>query len=120
MRWITVLLPVIWMACETGEYPFEPATESGDRVQRVGDIEGDPTFGRQVYADQCQACHREDGITGLGPDLPGYVSGAAPIDVINIVIEGQGRMTAMGTAMNDQQIADLVAWLFEEWGPDTL
>lgn len=38
------------------------------------------------------------------------------LSVVEIMIYGEGRMTAIGARTPDQDIADLVGYLYDEWG----
>ncbi len=112
--WIVVMSSL--GACEAEPPdPIAPGDVRADRVLEIVALQADPASGQAVYLDQCYGCHRPDGIAGLGPSLPAYVALADPIDVVTVVIEGQGRMVPMGSAMPDQAIADLVAHLFDRW-----
>lgn len=76
------------------------------------------TRGAAVYQAKCARCHYPTTTAGLhGPGLqaitkvPAMPSGAPPTDerLTNVILHGRGEMPA--TSLNDQQLADLLAYL---------
>ena len=76
--------------------------------------------GQQVFARQCAACHYPNTTQGLyGPGLEGMFhkpylpSGAAANDarVTSVIVRGRGMMPALGNALTDQELGDLMAYL---------
>lgn len=87
--------------------------------------------GRQVYEMLCQACHMPDG-RGMGNALP-PLAGAdymlvdrdrAARTVLHgltgpITVNGVGfnaAMPALGSMLTDQQVADVLTYVFNSWG----
>lgn len=94
---------------------------------------GNPAMieGGAVYADECSACHRQDGAgeAGLFPTLRGsaVVQAGNPATLLHVVLEGAqsvatrvaptaSAMPAFGKMLNDQQIADVLTYIRNSWG----
>lgn len=79
--------------------------------------------GREVYKNICQACHQPDG-RGQDRLAPSLV--ASPFAVGNpeiparILLNGKegstGLMPPIGSALNDDQMADVLTYIRREWG----
>lgn len=90
----------------------------------VGLMNGQAPQGEQLYDSHCSTCHQPDGQGRNG--LPALWNNAAlhrPVadNAVMAVLEGltptQGQaMPAFHSAMNDQQVADLVNYLFKTYG----
>ena len=115
MRFVPCLSLILGCDPDLPQFDADPASENPDRVGRILLLEGDPGVGADVYQAQCVACHREDGVQGLGPSLPDYVARTAPVDLVTVVIEGQGRMVAVGGTMSDVEIASLAEFLYTDF-----
>jgi len=93
-----------------------------------GDLD-DP--GSAQYMKQCQSCHGRDGM-GHADQLPPLAGSATVLDadptsVINVILNGGGRIVANGVPdsyrmtpfrvlLKDQQIADLATFIRGAWG----
>ena len=75
----------------------------------------DEPDGASLYAHVCAACHQPDGrgATGAGayPALQRDEKLASTDYVLDVLLEGQHAMPALGQAMSDAQLADLVNYL---------
>lgn len=87
--------------------------------------------GADLYMKQCQSCHGRDG-NGRADQLPPLAGSAIVLDpdptsVINVILNGGGRIIAGGTPdsyrmtpfrvlLKDQQIADLATFIRSGWG----
>jgi mono/diheme cytochrome c family protein len=86
--------------------------------------------GSHIYADECAACHNDDG-TGealLFPSLKGspVVQAAIPVTMLNLIIHGgqtvgtpaasAAAMPAFAPELDDQQIADVATYVRNSWG----
>ena len=109
-RWL-LLLCVGAPAC--GGEPTDKRTDA------ILALSGDPANGKVLYDANCVRCHGE---TGLGVDDPaGNLIGAdltkaageteEESEFIQYIIEGKEEMPAFGDEFDDQEIADLLAWL---------
>lgn len=97
--------------------PEPPAPGEGEtpRLEQILSLSGDPVEGRSEYLDHCSGCHGEEGQGRLGPELQSFLAGAIDRDVVDIVLNGKGRMSGVPDLMNDQEIADLVEYLFTDF-----
>ncbi len=81
-------------------------------------LDGSAWCGGEVFATACAGCHGDDGSgTDLGADLSGHVPYHTDLEVLSVVINGQGEMPAQDTS--PQQSADLLAWLRATFGEYT-
>ena len=78
---------------------------------------GDPAQGRQVYGDNCAACHGADGGGGSGPKLAGVQAYANPDVVVEQIRDGGGGMPAFGDQLSEQELADVSAFVVEDLAP---
>lgn len=106
-----------------GAAPGKVATH----VPPISDIalmNGTAPQGQQLYDSHCSTCHQPSGQGRNGlPALMGNAALRRPVadNAVMAVLEGltptQGQaMPAFGSAMNDQQVADLVNYLFKTYG----
>ena len=86
-----------------------PAEDDGG-TQTAG---GDAAAGEQVFTDNCASCHGEDGTGGQGPDLHNPDLDTAR--VTDQVTNGGGGMPPFGDQLDEQQIADVAAYVVEEF-----
>lgn len=97
-----------------------PATPEGGNDARIADIlalTGDETAGQAVFDTKCSGCHDATGQTAqVGPALDPWVSveGATEQQTLTVVLDGQGSMPKQ--TVTDQEAADLVAWIYGQWG----
>lgn len=76
-----------------------------------GPLVGVAARGADIFAHNCQACHGTGAMGGMGPKLA-----KSPIlkheDLFwETVLHGRGPMPAWGSVLNQQEIADIHAWL---------
>mgnify|MGYP006063853625 CR=1 FL=1 len=74
-------------------------------------LDGDAAAGSSVYTDSCASCHGADGSGDIGPSLIDAVPEHSDVQIANIVTYGSGDMPAVDC--HDQDLADLLAYLFE-------
>ncbi|HEX6464844.1 MAG TPA: cytochrome c, partial [Vicinamibacterales bacterium] len=79
--------------------------------------------GREIYKNICQACHQPDGRgqEKLAPPLVGSRFALITPDIpARILLNGKegsiGLMPPIGSALNDEQIADVLTYVRREWG----
>jgi cytochrome c551 len=75
---------------------------------------GDPAKGREVFGANCAACHGKDGGGGSGPKLAGEQAYTDPGVVVDQVRDGGGGMPAFGDSLDEQELADVSAFVVEE------
>jgi cytochrome c oxidase cbb3-type subunit 3 len=67
--------------------------------------------GSGIYAHNCQACHGEKAAGGVGPDLARNAILKNESAFWETVLHGRGPMPAWEGILNEQDIADIHAWL---------
>lgn len=83
---------------------------AGDgRVDEILALTGDPVAGEAVFDAHCAACHGTAGSGGSG----GALSGGDPSGVAEVVLLGEEDMPAFDGDLDDQEIADVVAYVTE-------
>ncbi|HEV2813827.1 MAG TPA: cytochrome c, partial [Solirubrobacteraceae bacterium] len=78
---------------------------------------GDAAKGREVFGASCAACHGADGGGGSGPKLAGEQAYTDPATVVNQVRNGGGGMPAFADSLDEQELADVSAFVVEELAP---
>jgi mono/diheme cytochrome c family protein len=78
--------------------------------QQVVDA-GDQTRGEEVYAQNCAACHGQDGGGGSGPRLAGQQAYTNADVVVEQVRNGGGGMPAFADRLSDQELSDVSAYV---------
>lgn len=82
--------------------------------------------GRVIFQNMCQACHQADGrgqpgraASLVGSPVAQHGNTAVPVRVLLHGKEGQtGLMPALGAAMTDAQVAQVLTYVRREWGQD--
>ena len=106
----SVALAELLVAC--GEAPEKSDAELGLNAQQ--------SSGRHVYQVYCAACHKAYSSSGAkGPGLKGlykkpFLPSGLPTNdrfVEQSIVSGRGMMPALGDAMNEQQLSDLMSYL---------
>lgn len=122
VRYLKTLSPV---------HPDAPPYQRNNAVSEML-VKGDESKrGAAVYIDNCNACHRSDGLgyTRAFPALAGntVVQTEDPTSLIHIVLEG-GKLPGLKSApstivmpafswrLSDQQVADVVTFIRTSWG----
>lgn len=101
------------------------ALQSPVPAQSGAHAPADPTFspgykftettGEKLFANICQGCHMPDGKGAAGaasyPSLAGDANLGASGYPVYVVVRGQRAMPALGTMLNDDQVAAVVNYL---------
>ena len=78
--------------------------------------------GEGVYRAVCQGCHMPDGQGAVGaaayPALANNPRLEAAAYPVTLILQGQRAMPAVGTLMDDAQIAAVVTYIRTHWGND--
>lgn len=80
---------------------------------------GDPDSGGTIYSGACASCHGSDGTLGVATggvpatSLPDVVPGATDDHLADVIQNGIRSMPA--TTLDDQETADVIAYLRQEW-----
>ncbi len=75
--------------------------------------------GRQVFSDNCAACHQAEGqgVPGAFPALAGdTVVQGAPEQAAGVVLRGRGGMPSFANDLSDDQIAQALTYVRSSWG----
>lgn len=86
--------------------PTSTQSAAGD-----GPLTGLPARGAGLYAHNCQACHGEGAVGGVGPKLARNTILKNEGVFWETVLHGRGPMPAWGAVLSHQDIADIHAWL---------
>lgn len=130
-----VVLCAFCAACSGSQPQPEPISGDGDPTTRRtepprGDGLRTPTLaranirvGREVYALRCAGCHGADArqkrddaadLSTIDWSAPGTTDA-----VLQVMIEGRGKMPAYGDRMPRQQLYDVIAYLQNLQAPET-
>jgi mono/diheme cytochrome c family protein len=83
------------------------ACANAGRVDTIVALEGDAANGATLYATTCAGCHGADGQGGSGP----RATGRDAVEVASVILSGEEEMPAYADQFDDQEIADIIAWL---------
>ncbi|HTL63300.1 MAG TPA: c-type cytochrome [Nitrospira sp.] len=72
---------------------------------------GMATRGAGIFEHNCQACHGQGGLGGVGPKLSRNPMLKQQELFLKTVLHGRGPMPAWGSMLSEQDIADIHAWL---------
>ncbi|MBP7815966.1 MAG: cytochrome c [Phenylobacterium sp.] len=75
--------------------------------------------GKELYLDNCAACHQPTGkgIPGAFPALAGSkVAQGDPKEPITRLLKGRGGMPAFSSELNDLEIAKVLTYVRVTWG----
>ncbi len=111
MRFRPVLcaLSVILVGCEA-----EPEPEPPPPTDPALLLTGDPAAGEPLYASDCALCHSLDGSgTSRGPSLIDLFDRRSDMEVVLVIRDGVGTMPGFDGFYDDQELADLLAWMQE-------
>jgi mono/diheme cytochrome c family protein len=106
MRLVLAVVLLGTVAC--GEKSSDP-----DRVTAILDLTGDSANGELVYADNCATCHGLNGEGGSGPSMASAV-GEGDQEIVDVILSGEDSMPAFDS-LPDQDIADVLAWITENF-----
>ncbi|HTZ56107.1 MAG TPA: cytochrome c [Candidatus Acidoferrum sp.] len=102
-------------------FPFRRVHEgSSAAVAQASASPPPPPSGQTLYAQNCQACHRANGM-GTPPTFPSLVKDAMVTSddataLIIVVKKGIGIMPAYGDRLSDAQIAAISTYVRSSWG----
>jgi mono/diheme cytochrome c family protein len=104
------------------QWPGKPAPPSGPA--RTPEEEKLFVAGKEVFANNCAACHGADGggVTNVGAKLGGSQYATLPNDgTIRVLVNGKegggiGVMPPLGAAMSDEEVAAVLTFVRQSWG----
>jgi mono/diheme cytochrome c family protein len=85
----------------------------GRSPQQIVDA-GDPAKGKEVFAQNCAACHGSDGGGGSGPQLAGQDAFTDAEVVVDQIQNGGGGMPPFGDRLSEQELSDVAAYVTKE------
>lgn len=103
-RWLCAVVMAAWATGCSGD--------GGETDAVVGDA----AAGATLFSQRCVACHGEDGTQGTNgaADLPVVVPTLTDAEIADVLENGKGDMPAQTD--DPQEIADLIAYLRQEFG----
>lgn len=109
------------MKAEVDHFDFRDGEAVRPRVDAIAEREGDEAAGAEMFAERCTGCHGPTGEgSGFAPSLFERVPLRDDASILRTLVQGRGRMPAWGETLNDQEIADIFAYLrgnFDEADP---
>jgi mono/diheme cytochrome c family protein len=82
------------------------------------EIVGNATAGEAVYTANCVSCHGADGMAGTGgaADLTVKVNELSDAELATVINDGKGTMAGMSASLDEQDVADVIAYMHEAFG----
>ncbi len=116
-RLLVVLCALPLLALNTGCGDDE--TGDGSRADTISGLTGNTATGEVKFEASCALanCHNTDGTPG-GSDSPDFNTDGgnySQASIIDVILNGQGSMAAQGGVLDDQEIADITAYMLETW-----
>ncbi len=114
---------VLGAACDDGGEEEDDGGMDHARTDTVLGLTGDSAAGMTLFPASCgQApCHGADGNTPgdpmmLAKPFSEEIPAKTDREIVNVVLNGYETMASQAAALDDQQIADLLAFLRGEYG----
>ncbi len=83
------------------------------RTEAILALDGSSVEGERVYRVWCLACHAATGKgSKSGPSLVERLPKTDEASVIRLILEGEGDMTSYARLLDNQEIADVTAYLW--------
>jgi len=100
---------------------FAPACteEANPDTDAILALTGDAANGKLVYESKCASCHKADGSGDASlnyPNLAEHASHESDAEIVTVVLDGEEAMPAFRASLDDQEVADLLAYIRAEWG----
>jgi mono/diheme cytochrome c family protein len=92
--------------------------EEEDRATTILGLSADATAGMAVFQSKgcnTESCHGADGVSGEAPDLTVQVPAASDEQILDSLLNGKGSMPAQASLLTDQEFADVLAYLNENF-----
>lgn len=96
------------------EHEAGPAEPLRQEPASTGPLVGVPRRGSGLFEHNCQACHGQGGIGGVGPKLSKNPILKQEEHFWDTVLHGRGPMPAWGSVLSEQDIEDIHAWLLTQ------
>jgi mono/diheme cytochrome c family protein len=115
MKRLLPMLLVFALGCPSDDGDTDPTETT--RVDDILALTGDTAAGMSIYSTSCGSCHQADGSGGAAfPDLTAYVPTASEEEVLIAIMEGGAGMAPYEDTFDDQQLADVLAYVISEFG----
>jgi mono/diheme cytochrome c family protein len=90
------------------------------RIRAIQALTGGSAAGGERFAENCARCHGDDGGgTDRAPNLQDRVPLRDDESLLRTLIQGKGGMPRWGERLGDQDLADVLAFLRQEFGQAT-
>lgn len=101
---------------DTGNPPVTNST-GPERVATILTLTSNAAAAQGNYSAVCAACHGADG-TGVAPNpaLTDRVPALTDDEIVTVILDGKGNMDAYKFTFNNQEIADLLAYVRTNFG----
>ena len=102
-----------------GDSGTDTGTDTGgdSGAAAIAALTGDAATGETVYTNSCAFCHTATGgENGTTPALTARVSSLSKEAIIETVLNGSGSMPGFASTLEDQQVADVVAYVQSAFG----
>lgn len=129
LLWMPVfLIAACGTPSTTDSTTTDDTTDSGDTggttltgADAILALTGDVATGKTLYESttdgDCASCHGDDGKGGIGTDLTTRLPTITQKEAVTTILEGEGLMIAYDDLLEDQEIADINAYIWDEFGP---
>ncbi len=109
-------LLLLLLACATSTDSADTVT--GAQIDSAEDTDtgpARPTDGAGLYTMFCSGCHGDDGkgLTGKGPDITAELDRKSDDQLIDIILNGQGRNEMPAIAVSEEEAQLIVDYLRE-------
>lgn len=92
-----------------------PSAQTQQRATEIGQTTGSATRGAEVFAATCVRCHGKAGDRIKRHDLTSAdVRGKPAAELATTILQGEDDMPAFAGRLNNQQVADVLAWIRRE------
>ena len=78
---------------------------------------GEEVFRAATPERTCTDCHGQNGEGDIGPNFEQVFAQKTEWEALYTIINGRGAMPAWGEVLDDQQLADVMAYLRTNFGP---
>jgi mono/diheme cytochrome c family protein len=114
---LALIAPFLIVACG------DDTADDGEFTHPALELTGDPAAGAAIYTSFCQTCHGAsgEGVAGTGPAMTERIPPLSDAQIVKSIVEGTegsgnfGPMAPVNVG-SDQSIADVVAYVKQEWG----
>ncbi|MCB9663304.1 MAG: cytochrome c [Alphaproteobacteria bacterium] len=116
MRLPALLVALLLGACD--DYVIDSKPASPVDIDAVLALDGDVTSGEAVFQEHCRVCHDvagNDKPGKPGPGLAPWVENATEAETIQVIVEGREPLMPKLLVDDEQQLADLLAWMAQAW-----